>query len=119
MQVDKGTSHRIMDRAYDLGVNFFNTAAVYEEGAAEEFVGGWLRTKPREQVVVGTTFKARVGLGPNDRGGSRLHVMHQVEMSLRRLGTDYIDLYQMHAPDYTTPVETTLRALDDLVHQGK
>jgi 1-deoxyxylulose-5-phosphate synthase len=119
MQTDEKDSIRIMDRAYDLGVNFYNTAAVYENGAAEEFLGRWMATKERDQLIIGTTVRARVGAGPNDIGLSRLHIMREVERSLKRLNTDYIDFYQTHAPDSGTHIEVTIRALDDLVHQGK
>jgi aryl-alcohol dehydrogenase-like predicted oxidoreductase len=88
------------------------------KGRTEEFVGTWLKTR-REQIVLATKFNGEMGAGPNDRGGSRKHILQAVDASLRRLQTDYIDLYQMHSPDLETPLDETLRALDDLVHSGK
>jgi voltage-dependent potassium channel beta subunit len=106
-------------RAFELGVNFFDTANVYRRGAAEEVVGRALRGIERDDYVLATKVWGPMGEGPNDRGLSRKHVMEQCHASLRRLGTDYVDLYQCHRPDPETPVEETLRALDDLVTQGK
>jgi voltage-dependent potassium channel beta subunit len=106
-------------RAFELGVNFFDTANVYRRGAAEEVVGRALRGIDRDDYVLATKVWGPMGEGPNDRGLSRKHVMEQCHASLRRLGTDYVDLYQCHRPDPETPVEETLRALDDLVTQGK
>ncbi|MCL4535861.1 MAG: aldo/keto reductase [Bacteroidetes bacterium] len=118
LQLDEQASHRVMDRAFELGINFIDTADRYEMGVTERFVGSWLEGK-RHQVVLATKVRGRMGPGPNDTGLSRVHIIQAVEASLRRLRTDYIDLYQMHAPDDLTPVETTLRALEDLVRQGK
>jgi voltage-dependent potassium channel beta subunit len=106
-------------RAYELGVNLFDTANVYRRGAAEQLVGRTLADYPREELVVATKVYFPMGEGPNDSGLSRKHVMEQCHASLRRLGMDYIDLYQCHRPDPDTPVEETLRVLDDLVTQGK
>jgi 1-deoxyxylulose-5-phosphate synthase len=124
-QADEPTSRAIMDRAFEHGVTFFDTADAYPLGAppenlgrTEEYVGEWL-TGRREQIVLATKFYFPMGTGPNDRGGSRKHIVQAVEASLRRLQTDYIDLYQMHVPDVDTPLEETLGALDDLVHSGK
>jgi aryl-alcohol dehydrogenase-like predicted oxidoreductase len=124
-QCDEPTSRAIMDRAVEHGVTFFDTADVYPLGAAggdhgrtEEYVGRWLKGR-REQIVLATKFFGEMGESPNDHGGSRKHIFQAVEASLRRLQTDYIDLYQMHAVDYETPLDETLRALDDLVHSGK
>lgn len=118
LQLDETASHQVMDRALELGINFIDTADRYEIGVTEQFVGSWLEGK-RHQVVLATKVRGRMGPGPNDTGLSRVHIMQAVEASLRRLRTDYIDLYQMHAPDDLTPIETTLRALDDLIRQGK
>jgi aryl-alcohol dehydrogenase-like predicted oxidoreductase len=114
-----------MDKAFDYGVTFFDAADVYPlggtlemKGRTEEFVGNWLKGR-REQIVLATKFCGEMGPGPNERGGSRKHLIAAVEASLRRLQTDYIDLYQMHSPDFETPLDETLRALDDLVHSGK
>jgi aryl-alcohol dehydrogenase-like predicted oxidoreductase len=106
-------------RAYELGVNFFDTADVYGRGAAEEVMGQALAPFPRSSYVLATKVYFPVGDGPNDRGLSRKHIMEQCAASLRRLGTDYLDLYQCHRYDDETPLEETLRALDDLVRQGK
>jgi voltage-dependent potassium channel beta subunit len=106
-------------RAFELGVNFFDTANVYRQGAAEEVVGRALKGIDRDDYVLATKVYFPMGEGPNDRGLSRKHVFEQCERSLQRLGVDYVDLYQCHRPDPETPVEETLRALDDLVTQGK
>ncbi len=124
-QCDEPTSRAIMDRAFDEGVTFFDTADAYPLGATletvgrtEEYIGRWLKGR-RDQIVLATKFFGPMGQGPNDKGGSRKHIFKAVEESLRRLNTDYIDLYQMHFPDSETPIDETLRALDDLVHSGK
>jgi aryl-alcohol dehydrogenase-like predicted oxidoreductase len=109
---------RIIHRALDAGINFVDTANVYSSGESEEIVGQALRGH-RDQVVLATKVHGEMGPGPNDRGNSRVHILREVEQSLRRLQTDYIDLYQIHRPDPDTPIEETLRALDDLVHSGK
>jgi aryl-alcohol dehydrogenase-like predicted oxidoreductase len=109
---------RIIHRALDAGINFVDTANVYSKGESEEIVGEALRGR-RDQVVLATKVHGEMGPGPNDSGNSRVHIMREVENSLRRLGTNYIDLYQIHRPDPETPIEETLRALDDLVHSGK
>jgi aryl-alcohol dehydrogenase-like predicted oxidoreductase len=117
-QVGETEAIRLMNKALDLGVNFFDTADAYIEGRSEEIVGKALKGV-RDSVVVATKVANRTGPGPNDVGLSRKHIMRGIEDSLRRLETDYIDLYYAHLPDYDTPIEETLRALDDLVHQGK
>lgn len=106
-------------RAYDLGINLFDTANVYHRGAAEEVLGEALTDLPRSDLVIATKAFFPMGDGPNDRGLSRKHLMEQCHASLRRLRTDYVDLYQCHRFDPTTPLDETLRALDDLVTQGK
>jgi voltage-dependent potassium channel beta subunit len=106
-------------RAFELGVNFFDTANVYRRGAAEEVTGRALKDFRRDDYVLATKVYFPMGEGPNDRGLSRKHIMEQCHASLRRLGVDYVDLYQCHRPDPNTPLEETLRALDDLVSQGK
>lgn len=106
-------------RAFELGVNFFDTANVYRAGAAEQVVGRALKGIDRDDYVLATKVFFPMDSGPNDWGLSRKHVMEQCERSLQRLGVDYVDLYQCHRPDPETPVEETLRALDDLVTQGK
>lgn len=109
---------RIIHRALDAGINFVDTANVYSNGESEEIVGKALQGR-RDEVVLATKVHGEMGSGPNDRGNSREHILREVEASLRRLGTDHIDLYQIHRPDPDTPIEETLRALDDLVHSGK
>jgi voltage-dependent potassium channel beta subunit len=106
-------------RAFELGVNFFDTANVYRRGAAEEVTGRALKAFRRDDYVLATKVYFSMGEGPNDRGLSRKHIIEQCHASLRRLDVDYIDLYQCHRPDSETPLEETLRALDDLVTQGK
>ena len=106
-------------RAFELGVNFFDTANVYRRGEAEQVVGRALRGIDRDDYVLATKVYFPMGHGPNDRGLSRKHIREQCDRSLKRLGVDYVDLYQCHRPDPATPLEETLRALDDLVRQGK
>lgn len=109
---------RLVGQALDAGVNFFDTSNIYAGGRSEEILGKALGAK-RQDVIIATKVRGRTGSGPNDLGLSRLHIMRQVEESLKRLGTDYIDLYQIHNPDQLTDWEETLRALDDLVRSGK
>ena len=106
-------------RAFELGVNFFDTANIYRRGEAEQVVGRALRGIDRDDYVLATKVYFPMGDGPNDRGLSRKHITEQCERSLERLGVDYVDLYQCHRPDPETPLEETLRALDDLVRQRK
>jgi len=106
-------------RAYELGVNFFDTANVYNKGRAEEVLGKNLAEFPRASIVLATKVCARMGEGPNDGGLSAKHVFEQCHASLRRLKTDYIDLYQCHRPDPSTPLAETVRAMEDLARQGK
>jgi len=124
-QCDEKTAFRIMDTAADHGVTFLDTADAYPippspetAGRTEEVIGNWLQGK-RDRFVVATKCRIRVGLGPNDEGLSRRHILHACEASLRRLRTDWIDLYQAHLPDPETPIDETLRAFDDLVRSGK
>lgn len=116
--LDEKEAGYLVDLALDAGVNFFDTANAYAEGRAEEILGKTLKSK-RHQALIATKVRARTGPGPNDIGLSRLHIIRQVEESLKRLNTDYIDLYQIHNPDQLTDWEETLRALDDLVRSGK
>ncbi|PTY02897.1 aldo/keto reductase [Opitutaceae bacterium EW11] len=109
---------RLVDISLEAGVNLFDSADVYSDGRAEEVLGKAIRGK-RDRVLISTKGALRVGLGPNDAGTSRFHLVRAVEASLRRLGTDYIDLYQPHGFDASTPVEETLQALDELVRSGK
>ncbi len=125
---DEALSFEILNAAYAAGINFIDTADIYSHwvegnpgGVAEDIIGKWLRrfNVPRDQVIIATKVRGRMGSDPNAEGLSRHHILHAVEASLRRLGTDYIDLYQTHWYDEQTPIEETLRALDDLVRQGK
>lgn len=109
----------VIDRAVDCGVNFFDTANVYANGECESMWGRLLTAYPRSSYVLATKVYFPMGEGPNDRGLSRKHIVEQCEASLQRLQTDYIDLYQCHRYDDETPLEETVRAMDDLVHQGK
>jgi aryl-alcohol dehydrogenase-like predicted oxidoreductase len=102
----------------DAGINFFDTANIYSTGISEQILGKSLGTK-RKNVILATKVRGKMGEGVNDVGLSRVHIMQQVDESLKRLGTDYIDLYQIHGFDILTPLEETLRALDDLVKSGK
>ncbi|MBI5878018.1 MAG: aldo/keto reductase [Chloroflexi bacterium] len=117
-EIDEPASIPIIQRALDEGVNFFDTANVYGNGASEEITGRALKGV-RQSIVLASKVYGQIGKGVNDRGLSRYHIMQAVEDSLRRLQTDHIDLYQVHRWDVETPIEETLRALDDLVKQGK
>lgn len=117
MRIDEPAAHKVVGAALDAGVTFFDTADMYGGGRSEEMLGRALGTR-RDDVVVATKFGAPVKT-PYGGGASRRHVMRACEASLRRLGTDHIDLYYMHYPDPETPVDETLSALDDLVRQGK
>jgi aryl-alcohol dehydrogenase-like predicted oxidoreductase len=116
--VGMGEARRLIDLCLDAGVNFFDTADVYSGGLSEEILGKALG-KRRDGVILATKVHGRTGAGPNDVGGSRHHIVRACEASLRRLGTDHIDLYQLHGFDALAPLEETMRALDDLVRQGK
>ncbi len=118
-ELDEEGSGAMISRFLKAGGNFIDTADVYEQGASEEIVGRALRDVRREDVVLATKVRFPMGHGPNDVGLSRKHVISGCDASLRRLGTDYIDLYQVHCWDALTPVEETLSALTDLVRQGK
>ena len=125
---DEKTSFDVLDAAYAAGINAIDTADIYSRwiegnpgGVAESIIGKWLRKNPekRAQIILATKVRGQMGEGPNYEGLSRKHIFSAVEQSLERLGTDYIDLYQMHWPDEDTPIEETLRALDDLVRDGR
>ena len=118
VRMEEESSLRVAKFAVDQGINFFDTANSYGRGLSEERIGKALKGI-RQDVIIATKVGNPMGDGTNDRGASRYHIMQQVEDSLRLLQTDYIDLYQIHRPDPNTPIEETLRALDDLVHQGK
>ncbi len=108
-----------INKAYEIGINFFDTANVYMRGRAEEIVGRALRSFDRDSYFLATKVFFPMGEGPNDRGLSRKHITEQCHASLKRLGVDYVDLYQCHRYDPSTPLEETLRTLDNLVRQGK
>jgi aryl-alcohol dehydrogenase-like predicted oxidoreductase len=125
---DEATSHDILNRAVELGCNFIDTADIYSRwaegnagGVSEQIIGRWLASGSvrRERIVLATKVRGEMGSGPNDQGLSRGHMMTAVENSLRRLQTDYLDLYQVHWPDEETPLEETLATLTDLVRAGK
>jgi aryl-alcohol dehydrogenase (NADP+) len=125
LQSDEATGFAIMDRAAEAGVDFLDTSDAYplggdlaSRGRTEEIIGRWMSGK-REQFIIATKCFAPTGPAPFDAGNSRKHIMSAVEASLRRLQTDYIDLYQLHGYDQNTPIDETLSALDDLVHSGK
>jgi aryl-alcohol dehydrogenase-like predicted oxidoreductase len=117
-ELDETLSRRIIDRYLDAGGNFLDTANVYSRGRSEEIVGQAIRGR-RDEIVLATKVRQRMGDGVNEQGLSRKHVLNQVEGSLRRLQTDYIDLYYLHCWDEQADLEDTLRAVDDLIHAGK
>jgi aryl-alcohol dehydrogenase-like predicted oxidoreductase len=125
---DETQSLRILSAAYEAGINFIDTADVYSRwvegnpgGVAETIIGKWISRAriPRDQLVLATKVRGKMGSGPNDEGLSRKHITLAIEASLRRLGVDYVDLYQAHSYDDKTPIEETLSVFDDLIHQGK
>ena len=117
-RLDADASALVINHALDMGINMIDTSNSYGDGYSEEYIGRALEGK-RDKAIIGTKVSSTVGDGPNDGGNSRQHIMAAVEDSLRRLKTDYIDLYQIHWHDSHVPVEETLRTLDDLVRQGK
>ena len=117
-QVQQKEADELVNMAIDGGINFFDTADVYSEGLSEQILGKALGNK-RKDIILATKVRGRVGAGPNDVGLSRKHIVDSCNSSLKRLGTDYLDLYQVHSFDPRTPLEETLRALDDLVRDGK
>ncbi|HYM79777.1 MAG TPA: aldo/keto reductase [Candidatus Limnocylindria bacterium] len=117
--VGESDAVRLIHHAFELGINLFDTADVYLRGAAERVLGAALKSLPREQVVVATKVMGRVWDGPLGAGLSRKHMFDAMDQSLKRLGLDYVDLYQLHAPDPHTPLEETLQALEDLLRAGK
>jgi len=118
--LDEAQSKPFFQTAIEKGITFFDTANVYSQGASEEVTGKWLREfARREEVVVATKVHGQMGPGANEKGLSRKHIMAQIDASLKRLGMDYVDLYQIHRFDYETPIEETLEALNDVVKAGK
>jgi 1-deoxyxylulose-5-phosphate synthase len=125
LQTDKDVAHQILDKAADAGVNFLDTADAYPMGSdlslvgrTEQIVGDWLRGK-RDQFIIATKAGVAMGPSPWDQGGSRKHLLDAIDGSLTRLGTDYVDLYQLHVDDPGTPLDETLEALDTIVRTGK
>ncbi len=125
---DEPLSYQILETAFEAGINFIDTADIYSTwaegnpgGVAETIIGNWLKRSgiPRDQIIIASKVRGRMGDGPNDEGLSRAHIMNAVEGSLRRLNSEYIDLYQTHWYDENTHIEETLYALDNLIHQGK
>jgi aryl-alcohol dehydrogenase-like predicted oxidoreductase len=119
-QLDQAAANNLLRRSIDAGINFIDTADVYSEGESERILGRAVKDLgiPRKDVIIATKVRGRTGTGPNALGLSRGHIMDAVKDSLTRLGTDYIDLYQIHGADLVTPLDETLRALDDLVRAG-
>lgn len=124
---DEKTSFEVMTAAYETGINFLDTADIYSNwvegnpgGVSEMIIGGWLKigVAKRDQIVIATKVRGRMGESPNDEGLSSRHIFEAAQASLRRMNTDYIDLYQVHWPDESTPIDETLSALDDLVRRG-
>jgi len=117
--VEDNTAEKTIHKAYELGINFFDSANVYERGEAEKVMGKALKEYPRESYVITTKAFGPMGDGPNDRGLSRKHIFEQVHNSLKRLDLDYVDVFYCHRYDKETPVDETLRVIDDLIRQGK
>lgn len=118
--LDEEHSRPIIKKALELGINFFDTANVYSDGTSEEYVGRALKDYAnRDEIVLATKVHGRMHNGPNGAGLSRKAIMSEIDKSLKRLGTDYVDLYQIHRWDYTTPIEETMEALHDVVKAGK
>jgi len=125
---DESIANSVLSAAYNAGVNFYDSADIYSRwaignpgGVAEQIIGTWMQKNgiPRDRIVIATKVRGNMGGGPQDEGLSRKHILLSVENSLRRLQTDYLDLYQTHWPDEKTPIEESLRAFDDLIKQGK
>jgi aryl-alcohol dehydrogenase-like predicted oxidoreductase len=116
---DVAEASRLIDICLDAGLNMFDSADIYSSGHAESVLGGAIKGRSRDKLIISTKATFRSGDGPNDVGSSRYHLTQAVDAALKRLGTDYIDLFQLHGFDAQTPVEETLATLDDLVHAGK
>ena len=117
-RLDEASSAKVIHTAIDQGINMLDTANIYGANLSEVYIGKAVKGQ-RDKVLLATKVSGKMGTGPNDSGTSRAHIMYEVEQSLKRLETDYIDLYQIHFPSDETPIEETLRALDDLIAQGK
>ena len=119
-ELDEEASRPFIQRALELGINFFDTADVYSKGSSEEILGRALRDfASRDEMVIATKVRFPMGEGPNDQGLSRKHIMSSIDASLKRLGVEYVDLYQIHRWDYETPIEETMEALHEVVKAGK
>lgn len=118
-QIDQERANLLVHKAFDQGINFFDNADIYANGQAEQAMGEAIRELPRQQLVLSSKVFWRTMPGPNGRGLSRKHIMESCHQSLQRMGTDYLDLYFCHRYDPETPLEEVVRAMDDLVHQGK
>lgn len=118
-QIDARTAKDLTHRAYEAGVNFFDNADIYANGKAEEVMGGAIKELQRESLIISSKVYWRTMPGPNGKGLSRKHIMESCEASLRRLGLDYLDIYFCHRYDHETPLDEVVRAMDDLVRQGK
>ncbi len=116
---DVAEAKRLVDICMDAGLTMFDSADIYSAGAAEEVLGQAIAGRARDSLIISTKATFRAGKGPNDLGSSRYHLVRAVERALKRLGTDYIDLFQLHGFDAHTPVEETISTLDDLVRAGK
>jgi aryl-alcohol dehydrogenase (NADP+) len=126
LQTDEAESHAILNRAFDAGINFIDTADIYPIGGTletvghtEEIIGRWLKGRRRQRVILATKAVGQTGQAPWDQGASRKHLLDAIDASLKRLGTDYVDLYQLHADDRATPLQETLEALDAIVRSGR
>lgn len=117
-RMDYAATEKVVHQCMEVGINFIDTSNSYGATKSEEFIGKAAKGS-RDKVLLATKFASAMGQGPNQRGTSRKHILDEVEKSLKRLETDYIDLYYVHFPDQRTPIEETMRTLDDLVHQGK
>ena len=117
-QTDEPAAHRIVGRCLDAGINFFDTANIYNRGAAETILGKALKAR-RHKVVLASKVRGKMGDAPDDEGLSRAAIAKAIDASLKRLGTDYVDLYYLHQPDYAVPIEETLEAIEGLVRAGK
>ena len=115
---DQAQSAAVLDQAVDSGIKFIDTANIYSAGEPESHIGHWIKDR-RDRVLIASKFGMKIGDGPMQMGSSRKHIMDSIEASLTRLRSDYVDLYQLHRVDRRIPVEETLRALDDLIQQGK
>lgn len=118
-RIEDADTFAVLDAAIEEGIDFFDTADVYAGGKAEEVMGRWMKDKDRRTLTIATKCRGRMWPGPNGEGAGRKHIVDACHDSLRRLQTDYIDVYQIHGPDRDTPAEETLRALDELVKAGK